>query len=232
MGLDGVEHVADGREGVAVPRVSAEHLARRRQQILDAAARLFGDRGFARTSMSDLVAASGLSMGAIYRYFPSKVDLVVAAGEGHGGEVDGVFPDESPGELLARLIDDVGPGRRHARLAVQIWGEAAVEPQLAARVAPVHQRLQDHLVDLVRHTAGPERGEPDHETVAQVALAAVIGLAALVAAGVPVDHERFRALLVDLVDPRADQARATGSPPGSAGSHVPGDESVSAPDPG
>jgi AcrR family transcriptional regulator len=72
-----------------VPRVSEQHLAARRQQILDAAAGLFAERGFARTSMSDVVRASGLSMGAVYRYFPSKADLVIAVGEGRGGEVDG-----------------------------------------------------------------------------------------------------------------------------------------------
>lgn len=182
-----------------MPRVSTEHLAARRRQILDAAAELFAERGFARTSMSDVVRASGLSMGAIYRYFPSKVDLVVAMGEGHGGEVGDGFPDERPGELLARLADERGPGRGHARLSIQIWAEAAVEPPLAARVASVHQRLQDHLVELLRDGVGPDEHGPQDEAVAQVALSAVIGLAALSAAGVPVDQSRFVAVLESLV---------------------------------
>ncbi|WP_433274975.1 TetR/AcrR family transcriptional regulator [Pseudonocardia xinjiangensis] len=189
-----------------MPRVSTEHLAARRRQILDAAATLFAERGFARTSMSDVVQASGLSMGAIYRYFPSKVELVVATGEGHGGEVGDGFPVERAAELLARLADEVGPGRSHARLSIQIWGEAAVEPQLAARVVPIHQRLQDHLVELLRDGVEPDEHGPEDEALAQVALSAVIGLAALVAAGVPVDQPRFVAALAGLVDPPPDEA--------------------------
>jgi AcrR family transcriptional regulator len=179
--------------------VSEQHLAARRRQILDAAVALFSERGFARTSMNDVVRESGLSMGAVYRYFPSKVDLVIAAGEGHGGEVDGEFPAERARDLLARLAQERGPEGDHARFSVQVWGEAAVEPELAAKVVPVHQRLEEHLAQLLRAEAGPDE-QRDHDAVAQVALAAVIGLAALVAAGVPVDEERFVAALTDLVE--------------------------------
>ncbi|OZM78845.1 TetR/AcrR family transcriptional regulator [Pseudonocardia sp. MH-G8] len=185
-----------------MPRVSEQHLAARRQQILDAAVALFSERGFARTSMSDVVRESGMSMGAVYRYFPSKADLVIAVGEGHGGEVDGEFPAEGARDLLARLAAEVGPGSSHARLSVQVWGEAAVEPDLAAEVVPIHQRLEEHLTQLLRAGARPDQHGQDDEAIAQVALSAVIGLAALVAAGVPVDHGRFVAALTHVVDPR------------------------------
>ncbi|MFD5826987.1 TetR/AcrR family transcriptional regulator [Lentzea sp. NPDC060358] len=182
-----------------MPRVSEEHLAARRRQILDAAARLFAERGFARTSMNDVVREAGLSMGAVYRYFPSKADLVIAVCEGRGGDIDGEFPVERPRDLLARLVGQVRPGGAHARLSVQVWGEAAVEPELAAKVVPVHCRLQEQLVHLfdvdgTRHD--------DQDAVAQVALASVVGMAALVAAGVPVDERRFIDALTGLVDPR------------------------------
>jgi TetR/AcrR family transcriptional regulator, transcriptional repressor of aconitase len=185
-----------------MPRVSEQHLAARRQQILDAAVALFSERGFARTSMSDVVRESGLSMGAVYRYFPSKADLVIAVGEGHGGEVDGRFPAERARDLLTRLAAEVGPGSSHARLSVQVWGEAAVEPDLAAKVVPIHLRLEEHLAQLLRD----ERSDPhrrDDEATAQVALSAVIGMAALVAAGVPVDQRRFVEALTHVVDPPA-----------------------------
>lgn len=186
-----------------MPRVSEEHLAARRQQILDAAVALFSERGFARTSMSDVVRESGLSMGAVYRYFPSKADLVIAAGEGHGGDVDGRFPVERARDLLTRLAAEVGPGSSHARLSVQVWGEAAVEPDLAAKVVPIHRRLEEHLAQLLRAEATSDEHRRDHEAIAQVALSAVIGMAALVAAGVPVDEQRFVAALTRIVDPPA-----------------------------
>ena len=44
-----------------MPKVSASHLAARREQIIEAAQALFAERGFSRTTMADVVAASGLS---------------------------------------------------------------------------------------------------------------------------------------------------------------------------
>ncbi|WP_369028857.1 TetR/AcrR family transcriptional regulator, partial [Nocardia farcinica] len=61
-----------------MPRVSEEHLERRRQQILVAAQRCFSRKGFYNTSMQDVFAESGLSAGAVYRYFKSKDELVAA----------------------------------------------------------------------------------------------------------------------------------------------------------
>jgi TetR/AcrR family transcriptional regulator, transcriptional repressor of aconitase len=59
-----------------MPKVSQEHRERRRQQILDAARECFRKQGFHNTSMQDIFKASGLSAGAVYRYFPSKHQLV------------------------------------------------------------------------------------------------------------------------------------------------------------
>src|SRR6266851_6449324 len=66
----------------SMPKVSQEHLERRRQQILDAAVDCFATRGFHATSMQDIFKAAGLSAGAVYRYFPSKAALIrdIAAG--------------------------------------------------------------------------------------------------------------------------------------------------------
>src|ERR1700710_454706 len=64
-----------------MPRVSQAHLDARRQQIVDAARARFAGHGFARTSMADIVEESGLSNGAIYRYFTSKDEIVIAVCE-------------------------------------------------------------------------------------------------------------------------------------------------------
>lgn len=50
--------------------------ARKRQSILDAAARLFCERGYAGVRLEDIAQAAGTQSGAIYYYFPSKEDLV------------------------------------------------------------------------------------------------------------------------------------------------------------
>ena len=55
-----------------MPRVSREYLDRRRDEIAAAALRCFAREGFHRTTMQDIVAESGLSPGALYRYFAAK----------------------------------------------------------------------------------------------------------------------------------------------------------------
>lgn len=51
----------------------------KRQLILDAARELFLANGFAGTSMDAVVARAGVSKQTLYRYFPSKVDLLSAS---------------------------------------------------------------------------------------------------------------------------------------------------------
>lgn len=56
------------------PDVSEE----RKSQILEAATKVFTERGFANTRMDDIVAESGLSKGALYWYFESKDAIIVS----------------------------------------------------------------------------------------------------------------------------------------------------------
>ena len=46
-----------------------------RETLLDAALRLFRDRGVAQTSLSEVAAAAGLTRGAVYWHFRDKADL-------------------------------------------------------------------------------------------------------------------------------------------------------------
>lgn len=59
-----------------MPKVTAEYLEARKNQILEAARACFCRRGFHQTTMQDICCESGLSPGAIYRYFRSKEDIV------------------------------------------------------------------------------------------------------------------------------------------------------------
>ena len=49
------------------------------RRILDAAARLFRERGIEATSVADVMKAAGMTHGGFYRHFDSKEDLVAAA---------------------------------------------------------------------------------------------------------------------------------------------------------
>ena len=52
---------------------------RTRQHIIETAAPLFNQRGFTGASMADLMEATGLEKGGIYRHCGSKDELAVAA---------------------------------------------------------------------------------------------------------------------------------------------------------
>ena len=52
--------------------------AARRDQILDAAATVFADRGFHAATTREIAAAADVSEGTIYNYFDSKDDLLIS----------------------------------------------------------------------------------------------------------------------------------------------------------
>ncbi len=60
------------------PRRGTGRADNRLPQVLDAAARLFRERGYAVTSMRDIGAAAGMLAGSLYYHFASKDDLLVA----------------------------------------------------------------------------------------------------------------------------------------------------------
>jgi AcrR family transcriptional regulator len=190
-----------------MPKVSAEYLDARRAQIVEAARELFSRKGLSDASMSDLVVASGMSIGAIYRYFASKDELVAAVAEGRDGTVEGDFPAaESPADILARLLSYVsGPaGVAHARLSAQIWGSAAVQPALAQIARARHTALRDHLAARIGDTrqSGVTADDQSPTEIAEVMLAALVGYASLAAAGSDVDPATFQRALEGMLDTR------------------------------
>jgi TetR/AcrR family transcriptional repressor of nem operon len=60
-------------------RVSREKFAENRERILDAAARLFREKGFDGVGVADIMKAAGLTHGGFYGHFASKEDLIAQA---------------------------------------------------------------------------------------------------------------------------------------------------------
>ena len=56
-------------------RYARGHKNRTRQRIIDSAARLFASKGFAGTSIDDIMRESGLMRGGFYAHFRSKAVL-------------------------------------------------------------------------------------------------------------------------------------------------------------
>jgi len=55
----------------------ARRAARRKAEILEAAAKVFADKGFHRTTTKDIAEAADIAEGTIYNYFASKEDLLI-----------------------------------------------------------------------------------------------------------------------------------------------------------
>src|SRR5438270_542771 len=54
-------------------------LARRREEILETASRVFAERGYQSADMQEISAALGVGKGTLYRYFASKEELFLTA---------------------------------------------------------------------------------------------------------------------------------------------------------
>ena len=75
----------------------------RRQEILDAAMRVFYEKGYEKTSISDIALKLGVAQGLIYRYFKSKEALFDGALENYAGRLA-----EQMGEAIADGVDLMG----------------------------------------------------------------------------------------------------------------------------
>jgi TetR/AcrR family transcriptional regulator, acrAB operon repressor len=73
-----------------VRRTKAE-AAVTREQLLDAAERVFRERGVASTSLGEVAAAAGVTRGAVYWHFRDKVDLLGALCERATLPLDAIF---------------------------------------------------------------------------------------------------------------------------------------------
>ena len=166
-----------------MPKVSALHLAGRRQQILDAAIECFSRQGFHRATMHDIVRQAELSAGAIYRYFASKDEIIEAiTAERHERELALLVAARRKGRdpsALRRLARDffatLAPPeeRRFRRVSVQIWAEALRSPRIQRIVRRGVDGPRATLAALVREAQA--RGEVpdtlDPDAVARIVIA-------------------------------------------------------------
>jgi AcrR family transcriptional regulator len=201
-----------------MPKVTEEHLAARRRQILAAALRCFAREGFHRTTMQDIFREADLSPGAVYSYFSGKDELVRAIiGElmGFVAQSAALFseplPDgrlRRPGEAFAELIEryrriPVGTLEERARLFPHLVGEQQRDPELNALVRAALEHLRAGFATLARtaHERGELDGDVDPDELGRLALSLLQGL--LIQIGVygdEVDVDAYARAAVALID--------------------------------
>lgn len=170
-----------------MPKISDEKRAARRLQILEAAWTCFQKQGLHATTMSDIIVASGLSAGAVYSYFPSKEELILAAVttslSGLGERVEPIFKTPLPperfiealAEAIARFTAREGYDLR--RLALLGWSEAQRNEHLREVMQGYYLEFRTRLAEAVarwKHT-GEMRKTVSESDVAKVMLATILG---------------------------------------------------------
>ncbi|MDV3123797.1 TetR/AcrR family transcriptional regulator [Mycobacterium sp. 21AC1] len=178
-----------------MPKVDQSYLDARRQQIVDAARTRFAGQGFAGTSLADIVTESGLSNGAIYRYFTSKDEIVTAICDQAGQ----AFPDELTATAIHEFLERTRVLAReegHARLVAQIYAEAAISPRLATLVQSQLTALRDSVAALL-----PGRQQAEADRIAEAFVAVCVGYSQQLAVRGDLDPAPFVAALMAVIDP-------------------------------
>ena len=172
-----------------MPRVTDEYRATRRAEILAAASRLFANNGFHSTSMADIIGESGLSAGAVYRYFRSKEEIIGAVAETTLSTADEIFAclladgaAPSPAQAVTTIIEgiipraahDPGTGQDLTGIALQVWAEALRNPDLSRRANEALGRFCEHFAEVARRWQAA--GNLPADAVPQQVGAALLGL--------------------------------------------------------
>jgi AcrR family transcriptional regulator len=157
-----------------MPKLREETYAARRAHILDAARACFSRKGFHAASMLDLQAEAGVSAGAIYVYFPSKRDIIMAIAEENldllDRALDEVLVQHDGHPLRDALLAVTGVIDRASRgpsrgIAFDVWGETARDRAIGRLVTPRLRDIRDRFADAARRAidAGelPRSADPD-----------------------------------------------------------------------
>ncbi len=125
-----------------MPKVSSEHLANRRQEILDGARQAFARHGYEGATVRRLEEETGLSRGAIFHHFPDKESLFLAVAEDDAEEIARVVTEHGLVQVMRELRDrDVG------------WLGTQLEISRRLRTDPGFQaRWEDHLERIAKAT--------------------------------------------------------------------------------
>ena len=190
-----------------MPKISDEHRAARQAQILEAAWRCFYREGVQATTMEQIIAESGLSASAMYRYFAGKDDIIVAAiGSSLGGLARLLEPIlEAPGPtdlpLLIRQVTGAieafaaRPGYMLTAIALHGWSEAQRNDRLRGLMRDFYAAFRERLADRVRRaqTQGKVAADAAPDDVAQLLLSVITGFvvqSAIVHDADPAAHAR------------------------------------------
>ena len=180
-----------------MPKITAERREARRQQILDAARACVLEHGLEAASMEMIIARSGLSTGAVYRYFKSKDEIIGAAFAAATREIGEAVapilagpkscsPSELTQKLLAAWVGYSGAGLGAATgldrmpAALHGWSYAQTDPDLKAALQAGLRGFREACIPFVKQwqADGVVAASAEPDSVAQLLLSIFLGFVA------------------------------------------------------
>jgi len=159
-----------------------------REQLLDAAARVFAERGYRGASVEAIAAEAGVTKGALYWNFENKEDLFFSLLEERVDrrvrllveQTETVAGEDTVPPLVSREISDVVDEQRQMLLLThEYWSLAARDPELSARYAERQRSLRELVAHgiVAHHEATSVALTADPQELATAVIALANGLA-------------------------------------------------------
>jgi AcrR family transcriptional regulator len=195
------------------------------EQVLDAAHRLFAERGYAEVTMDEIAASVGVTKPLLYTYFGNKERLYVACMERAGDALTetvagAIAATDSPTQALGAGV--------HAFFSF-LDSDHAAWAVLFDETLPIHGEVAEHVgayrARILRFVAGsiraqlPEQRQRAAETEIEALSAAVLGAAEALARWwlrtAAISAEEAAELLIATIKPglRARSGGAPAAPP-------------------
>ena len=184
----------------------AERRASTRQALLDAAARTLVERGASGFTTAAVASSAGLSNGALFRYFPTRLDLVAATVEHVLARLRHMYEDRftaaRPADATpAVLLDLLWECMSDSELAAvyELYTQCRSDVELLRVLQPIVVEHGDHIRELAS-TVNAELGLTDPvvaESITSLAILAMQGLVINNLAGTALGVERDLIAMLD-----------------------------------
>lgn len=138
-----------------MPALGPDRKEERRRNLLDAAWRCAGSKGFAELTVEDICEAAGVSKGSFYGYFTSKLDLLIGLLDDDAARLEARIEEltatKKTGidrlEAFAKAMLERGDDAGRVQIQSDLWAAAANEEVVRARFS-----------ESIRHRRGLLRG--------------------------------------------------------------------------
>lgn len=149
--------------GAPYPSAAHDVVPETRDRILEGALQVLGRVGVRRLTMGEVSQRSGVSRGTVYRYFPTKDDLLAVMAEyeqerfAHGLRMELASRSGAGQPVTLEVVTEyvLGYLRRHPALTLLVETEPAFVLGFLRRQLPVFRRICQELVAPVMEDAAP-----------------------------------------------------------------------------